>query len=211
MSPTCPSGRRARYSSYSLSLRPWSARNRAFTIVEILVVTVILVILAALASAAYSRAQTGVQRNKCAANMRQVWIATMLYVGENNWRLPKDVGNADVGPQKINGQSTSGVGRIALKLAPYIGDEVWQCPDPRTLKSSTTSGGDFGRVWRKRATTGWRSGNPFHRDTPEEFLKWENLPNQWVVSCYPPPRYYPHNWQMNMLAMDGHVEIVDYR
>lgn len=211
MSPTCPSGRRARYSYYSLSLRSWSARNRAFTIVEILVVTVILVILAALASAAYSRAQIGVQRNKCAANMRQVWNATMLYVSENNGRLPKDVGNADVGPQKINGQSTGGVGRIALRLAPYIGDDVWQCPDPGTIKSSTTTGGDFGRVWRKRPTTDWRSGNPFGPDTPEMLSMWQNLSNQWVMMCYPRPRDYPHNWLMNMLAMDGHVEIVDYR
>ena len=145
--------------------------------VEILVVVVILAILVALASASYSRAKTGFQRSKCASNMRQVWQATMIYVAENNGRLPKDVGNADVGPQKINGQSTGGVGRIALRLAPYIGDDVWQCPDPGTIKSSTTSGGDFGRVWRKRPTTGWRSGNPFDPTTSAEFAGWENLSN----------------------------------
>lgn len=211
MSPSCTAGRRARSADYFLPVRLLLARNRAFTLVEVLVVVAIVAILAVLANATYSRAITGVQRSKCASNMRHVWQATMLYVAENNGRLPKDVGNGDVGPQKINGQSTAGVGRIALRLAPYIGDEVWLCPDPGTIRSSRSSGGDFGRVWRKRPTTGWRSGNPFDRDTPVELSSWGSLPNQWVMACYPRPGAYPHKWLVNMLAMDGHVEVVDYR
>lgn len=93
------------------------ARHRwGFTFVELLVVIAIILMLIALVMPALERAQRTVNVAVCAHNLRQIHLAFMAYVSDNDGRFPKH--GVDWGP----------------KLMPYLGGspnasvKVYKCP-----------------------------------------------------------------------------------
>lgn len=62
--------------------------GKAFTLIELLVVIAIIAILAALLLPALSKAKERARRAKCLSNLRQIGIATKLYVDDNHESLP---------------------------------------------------------------------------------------------------------------------------
>ncbi len=64
------------------------ARHRAFTLIELLVTIAIIAALIALLLPVLSRTREIAYRSMCLANMRQVGLATMMYVAENRDFLP---------------------------------------------------------------------------------------------------------------------------
>lgn len=62
--------------------------QRAFSLIELLVVVVIMAVLSAVALPTYQKARASARRVECQQNLKQIYAALISYAGENNNMLP---------------------------------------------------------------------------------------------------------------------------
>ncbi len=120
-------------------------QTEGFTLIELLVVIAIIAILAAILFPVFAAAREKARQATCASNLRQVAMATNMYVRTNNGYYP-DTPYTPL-PSDWSGDGWPyRAGRTDLKraLAPYVkNDKVWQCPADRYRDTSHTSFYDY--------------------------------------------------------------------
>lgn len=95
-----------------------------FTLIELLVVIAIIAILAAILFPVFAQAKAAAKKAVCLSNLKQIGLAQMMYVTDEDGRYPAWAAN--IAP--ING------GNIAfmppdLQLMPYVKNTgIWKCP-----------------------------------------------------------------------------------
>ncbi len=196
-----------------------NSKSAAFTLMELLVVIAIIGILAGLLVPALSRAKAEANNTVCVNNLRQLGIATRLYAGDNNNRLP----SAEILPTDPIDPHRP-LPRICDVLAPYVGRAAGTNTNTNIVtvfKCSSDGGGYFAR---EGSSYEWNAGLNGHRidetRTEDQFMIREdnNVPTfitNWTV-IFPPqtisllldyeefhPR--PPKSGKNVVYMDDHV------
>lgn len=126
-----------------------------FTLIELLVVIAIIAILASLLLPALARAKAKASSVQCLSQMRQVGIATLLYVDENEGYLPRSSHSA-----MAYGQLPWG-----YALVPYVLGKAFTRPDSRWTNL-------FNTLYRcpqdKRQTLDWSYGKNVYPELSAE-------------------------------------------
>jgi len=86
-----------------------AAAHLGFTLIELLVVIAIIAILAALLLPALSRAKEQAYTAVCINNQKQLQLAWLMYVEDNNGKLPRNDTFFQVSPDKRSGMWVQGV------------------------------------------------------------------------------------------------------
>jgi len=135
----------------------WLRRRRAFTLVELLVVIAIIAILIAILLPVLSKVKEQANRVKCASNLRQLGVSTMMYLDDNKQFYPQP----GVGPEfedwiYWHSGRDKNQGRLVKYQNRFFNENLYRCPSDQNWASPS-------RVYKYSYTmnyrvSGWKGG-----------------------------------------------------
>jgi len=144
------------------SVRKFSrAAGRGFTLIELLAVIAIIAILAAMLLPALSRSKEGARRTTCLNHLKQLALATVMYVMDNEGYYPSSNG-PDKWPQAIR------PGYLDLRLL--------ACPDDRSINGLATNSASADLAPRSYLINAWTD----YFDSLPQPVKFEIMPESFL-------------------------------
>lgn len=179
-------------------------RRGGFTLVEIVVVASIIVLLVALSVPVIRKSSDRAQVAKCVSNLRQIGVATMLYAGENDGRLPDKSGPSWVGDLWPYVSQSPYVGFVGNKL-PLPGT-IFACPSANgsTNPSPKRSYGINVHLVDNNANTQSRL---LQIEQPSKSVLYaDNARSSYLQATLLAAR---HGGRCNVVYVDGHAETIE--
>lgn len=210
-------------------------RTFGFTLLELLVVTAIISLLAAMILPAISKARRKAKLALCSSNLRQIHLATMMYLGENEWTMFPFAQNVPEGRLWYFGlergnplgqaEGTRLLEKDRARLYPYIrsvgGIEL--CPSfhsraPHLKRKFTGASYGYGINF-------YLLNKPFRRENDAEVLLFSDsaqvntfqppaspsnplLEEFYYVNAFEKTAHFRHMGRANVVFCDGHVKSV---
>lgn len=186
-------------------------RLKGFTLIELLAVIAVIAILAALLFPAINSAFEKGRSAVCANNLRQIAAATLLYVGDNEGRVP-----ALTAP---NGQTNANMQYSQMiMLSPYINDpKVFRCPSAKGDDTGENNPYNSPEVYANPTNSAWISDYKMNNSANFMGKTLSSFRRQGWVVCFIDIDKAPverHRGGRNLAFMDGRVEWkkkADYR
>lgn len=139
---------------------PGKAGARGFTLIELLTVIAIIAVLAALVLPALSRARERARAIICLNNTRQLLQAWQIYAGDNDERLPYNLGMTgssfrtdlnwvnNVMSWDLSSDNTNLATLTGASLGPFVSGNtsVYRCPSDEALSSVQRAAGWTARI-----------------------------------------------------------------
>ena len=110
-------------------MTPTPLKRNGFTLIELLVVIAIIAILAAILFPVFAQAREKARQSSCSSNMKQMAIAALSYLQDNDEAFPSD---ALIGASAPGGAYEGDWGKDAwmFHFKPYIGMKVGNMQEP---------------------------------------------------------------------------------
>lgn len=139
---------------------PFKTGAAGFTLIELLTVIAIIAVLAAIVLPALSKARARAQAILCLNNTRQLVLAWQIYAGDNDERLPYNLGMAgssfrtslnwvnNVMTWDLSSDNTNLATLTGASLGPFVSGNasVYRCPSDEALSSVQSAAGWTARI-----------------------------------------------------------------
>jgi prepilin-type N-terminal cleavage/methylation domain-containing protein/prepilin-type processing-associated H-X9-DG protein len=171
------------------SSRAWGTRN-AFTLIELLVVIAIIAILAAILFPVFAQAKEAAKKTTCLSNLKQLGLATKMYLSDHEDAFPKVDWNDGKGYDAAmpDGRKFQGWVVWPLYFYPYVKSKgMYVCPTDPDPKNASWNPQDDGKV------------NPYKNDWGKPFdmsyssnhdMQWRDTPANESSITYPAHTYW---------------------
>lgn len=169
-----------------VACRPRPQRIGGFTLIELLVVIALTFLLLGLLVPGFGRTKDKVTYGECCTNLKNLYLALQMYIGDNNGQFP------DI---SVNNQIQASL-KVREALQPYVkSEDIFWCPNDQ--EKSTHPGGSYGwRVTRDPKTSLAGVRIDLLRN-PNEVI----IAGELCHGCHKPEL-------INVLYADGHVDLV---